>query len=235
MLDFLKELEANNDDSARTLYLPPGLPPPEIEKALHIISPPLVPEIADIAVSSKRGIALFHGDPQKCLIVPPFPIEEKTLLPSYVAEPLYRILEKDWKIALVLVRLGAYAIGLCQGETIIDAKVGTGLVHGRHRQGGSSSSRFRRHREKQIEQFLVRVCTHVQEKFESQTIDYLIYGGAWTTILSLQKQCPFLQKFDDRVLPPLLDIPKPNRETLETAVKRVWSSKVIEFDEIPQQ
>ena len=96
----------------------------------------------------------------------------------------------------MLVRLGSYAIGVCRGDKLVSSKVGTGLVHGRHRQGGSSAHRFERHRDKQIESFLIRVCGHVREQLEPyvKSMDYIVYGGARTTILMAQKYCPWLEK-----------------------------------------
>ena len=91
------------------------------------------------------------GYPQKVDVVPPFPIKDSVIFPGYNTEPLTLLLEQERFIALVLVRLGAYAIGVCRGEALIASKVGTGLLDGRHKQGGSSQQRFRRHREKQIE------------------------------------------------------------------------------------
>jgi peptide subunit release factor 1 (eRF1) len=131
------------------------------------------------------------------------------------------------------VRLGTYAIGVSGGENLVSCKTGTGLVHGRHRQGGSSAHRFERHRDKQIEYFLTRVCQHIREQWEphAKTLDYVVYGGAWTTMQLLQKRCPFLERLATPALPPLLDIPEPNRSVLETAVKRVWSSTVMEWRE----
>ncbi len=65
-------------------------------------------------------------------------------------------------------RAGAGAPGILrrrgfQRGKAFSQKVERCLVHGRHRQGGSSSHRFERHRDKQIETFLNRVCEHVQE------------------------------------------------------------------------
>ena len=169
----------------------------------------------------------------KYLVLPPFPVAEKYIAGGYEVAPLRALLQRDFTVAVVLVRLGAYAVGVCQGEKLVSSKVGTGLVHGRHRQGGSSQHRFERHREKQIEYFLTRVCTHAREHIEphARSLDYIAYGGAWTTILSLTKQCPFLKQFDDRTLPPLLDIPDPRQPVLESAITRVWSSTVIEWRE----
>jgi hypothetical protein len=62
-------------------------------------------------------------------------------------------------------------------------------------------------------------------------LDYFIYGGAKVTILRLQKQCPFLAQFDDRLLPPLLEVQDPRFSVLEKAVPDIWSSKVTEWKE----
>lgn len=235
MIDFLTELEATTDSTARSLYLPPRLPLPEIEHLLEkAVSPQASPpELDELAAGSKTGASLFWGSSLKCLILPPFPVGENAIFQGYAVEPLRSLLKSDFRIGLILVRLGAYAIGVCQGESLTSSKVGTGLVHGRHKKGGSSQLRFQRHREKQIEYFLDRVCHHIQERLEAQgrTLDYMVYGGAWTTILLLQKRCPFLRRFDSRTLPPLLDIPEPRRAVLETAVGRIWSSCVIQWQD----
>ena len=115
----------------------------------------------------------------------------------------------------------------------MDSKTGTGLVHARHKKGGSSQARFARHREKQIEQFMARVCSHVRQHIEpyARSLEYMVYGGARTTIFSLHKQCPFLSQFEDRILRMLLDIPEPRQAVLEEAIGRIWSSDVIEWCE----
>ena len=232
MLGFLDELEAA-DNTAKSLYLPSGLSHSEVENSLkEVLNTPDIPaNMTELAVSSATGAAIFWGSSRRCLVLPPFPIREKYFAPGYAVVPLRALLRHDFSVALILVRLGAYAVGLCRGESLIASKVGTGLVHGRHKKGGSSQQRFQRHREKQIESFLNRVCGHIKEKLEPQarTVDYLVYGGARTTILSLQKRCSFLQQFDNRTLAPLLDIPDPRQVVLETAVGRVWSSKVVEW------
>jgi len=102
------------------------------------------------------------------------------------------MLKHDYIIGVVLVRLGSYGIGVCLGDKLVSSMVGTGIVHGKHSKGGSSAHRFERHRDKQIETFLIRVCGHVREQLESyeKSIDYMVYGGARTTILMAQKYCP---------------------------------------------
>jgi len=233
MLEFLNEIKQTSDPSSITAHIPPGFSEPEIEDLLHNCCAHSLPdEFSQIASRVKNGAVLFWGDTRKCIVLPPFPLSEKTTFDGYVTEPLYRLLTSDYIIGLVLVHLGAYAVGICQGEKLIASKVGTGLVHGRHKKGGSSQHRFQRRRENQIREFLDRVCLHLQEQLEPhrQLLNYIAYGGPRQTVLQLQKRCPFLQSFEDRVLP-LLDVPSPGQRILETAVVRIWSSCIIDWHE----
>ncbi len=232
ILSFLNELEATTG-TAKSLYISSGLPLPEVKNLLERMLDPqaIPPELAKLAADSKTGAVIFWSPTRTLLILPPFPIVTEYFAQDYLVEPLRSLLKRDFMIALILVRLGTYAIGLCEGESLIASKVGTGLIHGRHKQGGSSQQRFRRHREKQIEYFLNRVRDHIREHIEphAQALDYVVYGGARTTILLLRKQCPFLGQFDRHILPPMLDIPEPCQAVLEKAVRRVWSSSIIEW------
>ncbi|MFC1963953.1 Vms1/Ankzf1 family peptidyl-tRNA hydrolase [Chloroflexota bacterium] len=232
-LAFLEEIAVTPEAEAQTLYLPTGLPQGEITNWLVQI-PTLLeasPEIMKIITESRNGAVLFCGSEARFLVLPPFPVKEKSLTSGYYVKPLQALLTHDFKIAIVMVRLGSYAIGICRGEKLASGKVGTGLIHGRHKKGGSSQGRFQRHREKQIESFLTRVCTHVREQLEPETgnLDYLVYGGSWTTILLLQKRCPFLQRLEVPTLPPLTNLPDPRRAVLERAIELVWSCRVIEW------
>ncbi|MBI2832501.1 MAG: hypothetical protein HYX79_09625 [Chloroflexi bacterium] len=232
-LSLLDELEAASGD-AKSLYFPPGLTETDIETSLKgLVNINVSKEIAPLVLRSETGAVLFWSAQRICLILPPFPVTEKLFTIGNKVEPVRSMLKQQLTIALVLVRLGAYAVGVCQGERLVASKVGTGLVHARHRQGGSSSARFARHREKQTEYFLGRVCEHAREKLEpyARFVNYIAYGGARTTILSLQKRCPFLGQFDSRKLPPLLTIPDPRQAVLEAAVNDVWSSHVTEWRE----
>jgi hypothetical protein len=234
-LAFIEYLSGSPDDIDFSLYLPPHLPATELESLLkEIPAPPSVAtRLTEIITPSANGAVIFWGEKQKCLVVPPFPIQNKTIFQSYDAAPLLPLISHDYYIGLVLVRLGSYAIGVCRGDKLVTSKVGTGLVHGRHRQGGSSAHRFERHRDKQIESFLIRVCGHAREQLEPyvKSLDYIVYGGARTTILMAQKYCPFLEKIAKPVLPPLLDIPEPRLPILQAAVSHVWSSTLFDFSE----
>jgi len=234
MLGFLDEM-ASTEGKAVSLYVPQGTTQDRVENLLKEVfrGSATPPRVAEAAATSEMGAAFFWNPTQTYLVLPPFPIAEEYMTNGHDVEPLRSLLGHDFLIALVLVRLGSYSIGICRGTELIDSKTGTGLVHARHKKGGSSQARFARHREKQIEQFLIRVCSHVREHIEphARSLDYLVYGGARTTILLLRKQCPFLSQFDDRVLRMLLDIPDPRKPVLEKSVSTVWSTDVIEWHE----
>jgi peptide subunit release factor 1 (eRF1) len=231
-LGFLNEL-ASTEGKAISMYLRAGLARAHVETRLEEVFGPvdIPPGIAETIAASKMGAVFFRSPLQMYLVMPPFPIKEEYVADGYDVGPLRSLLRHDFLIALVLVRLGAFSIGICQGTKVIDSKTGTGLVHARHKKGGSSQARFARHREKQIEEFLGRVCGHVRGHIEphARSLDYLVYGGARTTILSLQKACPLLSQFNDRILRTLLDIPEPRRAVLEKAIDIIWSTGVIEW------
>lgn len=236
MLRLLDELEAS-EGRATSLYLSHDLPLPEVEKALRAPLGPgteeALPEITAAATSSKTGAVIFWGEQNKYLMLPPFPVKERLFSSGYDVEQLRSILQQELTVALILLRLGVYAVGVFQGEKLMSSKVGTGLVHSRHRQGGSSAHRFERHRKKQIESFFTRVCTHVQENLEpyAKQLSYVIYGGERHTLLSFRKQCEFLQQFNDRTMAKLLNVREPKQAALEVAISQAWSSEVIEWKE----
>ncbi len=231
---FLNELEKAGNE-ARSLYLLPSQPLTRVESLLrNMIDADEIPSgLSAFCAGSETGAIVFWGGQLKCLILPPFPTEEQYLTFGYDVEPLRDLLQQEFTIGLILIRLGSFAVGVCRGETLVTSKVGTGLIHSRHRKGGSSQHRFERRREKQIQQFVLRVCGHVQERLgvHDRLLDYVIYGGARTTILELRKRCSFLLQYDDRTLPLLLDIPEPRQAVLEAAIGKTWSSKIVEWRE----
>jgi peptide subunit release factor 1 (eRF1) len=240
MLYLLDELEAAATP-ATSLYIPHDLPASEVENMLRSPLGPgiedALPDIAEAVAHSKTGTVIFWGEQGKYLVLPPFPIKESLFSSGFDVEPLRGLFLKELTFALILLRLGAYAVGVFQGEKLLSSKVGTGLVHSRHRQGGSSAHRFERHREKQMEYFFTRVCGHVREHLEPhlQQVDYVIYGGETHTLLSFRKQCEFLQQFNERSLATLLNVREPRQAVLKAAISQAWSSTVIRWQETEQK
>ena len=233
MLRWLEDLKANSI-AVGSLCMPAKSSRSEIEGMMHNILDPDIAsdEIARYLVESPTGGILFWGPHHRYLVMPPFPVHEERFSRTCEIEPLRSLLLKEFLIGLVLVRMGSYAIAVVRGEKLISSKVGTGLVHARHRQGGSSSHRFERHRDKQAEIFFTRVCGHAREQLEPRLRDlqYLLYGGTRETILDFRKQCHFLHQFDERTLGILLDIRSPKQSGIEEAIQEAWSSRVIRWD-----
>jgi len=113
----------------------------------------LLDDLVEKSVGAPNGAIIFYAMGKAYLFRPPFPVKTGGAVQGYEPTQLQEMLKRDWNLALVLVRLGYYAVGVFRGEQLIDGKAGTGLVHARHHKGGSSSGRFARHREKQMETF----------------------------------------------------------------------------------
>jgi len=151
MPEFLDELAGTPAPDVTSVYIPTGSSIPEIEGLLGKTSIKSTPgELTKIAAKSKNGAVIFWGTARKCLVLPPFPFREEAIFNGYITGPLRLLLSGNFKIGLILVHLGTYAIGVCEGEKLVTSKVGTGLVHGRHKKGGSSQQRFQRRRQNQL-------------------------------------------------------------------------------------
>ena len=234
-LELLNTLSKRGDSSSCSLYLTPRKTVGDVKSQLKDIEIPAddMSSLTDIIAKSPTGAVIFGVAGAIHLLLPPFPIVESHTARECATGKLESMLNKDFTIGFVLVRLGAYAVGVCRGENLVSSKVGTGNIHSRHKKGGSSAHRFERHRDKQIEYFFTRVCQHAREHLEPhvKSMDYLAYGGARDTIRELGKQCTFLGKMKTPTLPPLLDIPEPRQSVLKDAIRRVWSSTVYEWRE----
>jgi hypothetical protein len=228
-LENIKNILGNN--RALTIYIPASLTELDITSFLKVTSTSFPDkEIIELTKYSETGAILFWGDSYKCLIKPPMPSREKVVFNGYNVEPLQKLLSTDFLIGLVLIHLGSYAVGVCRGEELLSSKAGTGIVHGRQRQGGSSSKRYLRRRENQVTEFLDKVAYHINEQFAQyfEELNYLVYGGPRQTILQLKKKSLLLLSFENKLLP-TIDVPYIRRSILDTTIKRIWSSYIMEW------
>jgi hypothetical protein len=224
--------DRHNNNVAFTVYIRPLTGRAAIEKLLAQVLDrgEMLDALAEKAAKSPTGsLILFPGD-RGLVVWPPFPVAETVLYRSFEPGPLKAMLEKDWKLGLILIRLGQWAMGIFEGEKLIDGQAGTGLVHARHHKGGSSANRFARHREKQMEYFFTRIERHARELLEPRLkeFDYFLYGGARDTLLRMQKQCRFFQSLEGRVVNRLLSVREPRRSAFEQAVAQAYASAVYE-------
>lgn len=232
-LNLVETLNAEKDQSGSiTVCVKSGTDDALLRGALQPVAGELeLPELSRTVSSSATGAVFFWTPNMKCVLIPPFPIKANVVSMGIETLPMKELLVNDLVLGLVIIRLGEYAIGVFKGERRLTSKVGTGLVHARHRQGGSSAHRFERHREKQMEAFFLRICAHVREQFESEgeSIDHLCFGGERFTIQAFRARCKFLSQYDDRVLDKLLDIRRPRQEALDLAIIDVWSTRMVSW------
>jgi hypothetical protein len=237
MLYLLDQFKENSRDIA-SICVPPGYSQKTIEGLLEtVVDHDQIPaEVARTLQDSPTGGMLFWGANHRYLVMPPFPLREERNSATCEIEPLFRLLNREFLLALILVRLGAYAIGIFQGQQLITSKVGTGNVHARHRQGGSSSHRFERHRLKQMETFFTRICVHTREQLDpyDRQLEWVIYGGTRETLLDFRKQCHYCQQFDSRTLDLLLNVREPKQSGLDEAIREAWSCRILRWVETDQ-
>jgi hypothetical protein len=230
---WLKEL--NGEAPACTIYIAPSTGKAEIEKMLGALLDrgALLDDLVENASKSPTGAVVFYVSGKAYVVWPPFPLGTNASARCYDPSHLTAQLKHDWRLGLVLVRLGHYSVGLFKGEQLVDGKAGTGLVHARHHKGGSSSQRFARHREKQMETFFTRIEGHARELIEPhlKEIDYILYGGTRDTLLTMWRQCAFFRSLEGRTVNRLLTVREPKRSSFEEAVKQAYSSTVYEFKE----
>jgi Actinobacteria/chloroflexi VLRF1 release factor len=95
------------------------------------------------------GRVTFHGATRlEC--DPPFPpLAARGERDGFDPGPLLDHASRDRVVGVLLVRLGGHAAGVFAGRRLVDSKVGSRNVHGRHRAGGSSQRRFERRRGEQ--------------------------------------------------------------------------------------
>lgn len=232
LLHLLEELKEGSVATG-SLCVPPGYSTEMVEALLRaaLVKETVPAELAGLLAGSITGGIVFFGPGRWYLVMPPFPVTAESFARTCEIEPLYSLMHKDLLLGLLIVRMGEYSIGIYKGEILLSGKKGTGLVHARHRQGGSSSHRFERHRDKQIEMFFTRVCEHARELLEpyARQLDYVLYGGTHETVRDFRKQCHFLHEFDRQTLDRLLNVREPKHSGLEAAIREAWSSQVVEW------
>jgi hypothetical protein len=97
----------------------------------------------------KDGQARIETPDETIVVRPPFGLAHEGAYESVELDPLLQALAADHTVAVLLVRLGGYAVGVLEGDRLVASKVGARFVKGRHKKGGSSQARFRRRRDEQ--------------------------------------------------------------------------------------
>jgi hypothetical protein len=160
---------------------------------------------------------------------PPFRLPHAGEYEVVRLEPLFEALAADHVVAALLVRLGGYAVGVFEGERLVASKVGSRFVKGRHKNGGSSSGRFRRRREEQARALIeeaAEVAAGVLEPWRDR-IDFVALGGDRAAVERVLAASPELGWLSERALPRFFSVPDPRQAVLDHLPYELYSAELF--------
>ena len=229
----LDELAADAGDGSSSLYLAPGDSPDPATMAATGWAAPLA-ELGERVLRDGCGLVGLRAGERGLLVSPPFPVVETFLTLDWDDEPLRTILDADFDVGVVLVRLGRFSVAVFRGGELVDSKTDSRYVKGRHHAGGTSQLRYTRVRDGQVKRLYDKVCEETRAHLmpPAAQLDYLVLGGERFTLNGLVKQCPALESLQPITLKRRLNIRDPKRDTLPQVASMLTESRVwtIEFD-----
>jgi peptide subunit release factor 1 (eRF1) len=167
---------------------------------------------------------------------PPFPPLDEAAHgehDGFVPAPLLAHAERTRTVGVLLVRLGGFAVGIFAGPDLRASKVGTRLVHGRHRAGGSSANRFARRRANQARAALQAAADTAVAVLAAPAaageLDAVVRGGdrrALEEVLADRRLSDVARLAVEHVL----DVPEPRRNVLEAAPTQFLATRVTPSD-----
>ena len=183
---------------------------------------------------SDTGIAIFIGQGRAIAICPPFPFQDDISRTGFVASPLLRLLDTEYLIGIVLLRLGRYAVGVLRDDTLMASKTAGRYMKNRHRSGGQSQRRFERSRERLIRELYDKTCETARDVFApySKSMDYILLGGENSTLTGFTDRCRLMQSLNDKTLSRRLIIDRPDQKTLKDIAFEAWKSRAYSFQSV---
>ena len=179
-------------------------------------------------LKSDTGIAGLWDGAAGLVILPPFPLLENQLVEGWEPTTLLDVLEKEYTVGVVLLRLGRFSVAVYEGDQLRTSKTDARYVKGRHHAGGTSQKRFERIREGQMRLIFEKACRAVHAQFApfAGKLDYLLLGGERFTLNGLLKACPELESLRPITLARRLNVRDPKRDTLEGVGTMLRESRV---------
>ena len=222
----------------RTLYLTPKSFEARAANSRRVLASQADDEVLSIVLDkageSDTGLVLFWGEGRAIAVCPPFPIEDDISRSGFVSSPLLRLLETEYVIGVVLLRLGRYAVGVLRGDALVASKTAGRYMKNRHRAGGQSQRRFERSRERLIRELYDKTCETANAVFAPQAkrIDHILLGGEDGTLTGFVERCRLLQGFGDKILARRLAVERPDQKALNNIAFEAWKSRVYSFQSV---
>jgi hypothetical protein len=178
----------------------------------------------------RGGSARFELDEAMLTVTPPFGLQHEGEYDVLRAEPLLEALEVEARVAVVLVRMGGYAVGVFEGERLVASKVGTRFVKGRHKKGGSSSNRFRRRRGEQERELVDAAAAEAARVLGPwrERVEHVALGGDRTAVARVLESRADLAWLEPLALERFFDVPEPRLRVLEELPYQLYAAKVVE-------
>ena len=229
----LDELAADAGAGASSLYVAPGdRPDPAAMAATGWAD--AVGECGETAMRDGCGLAGLRAGGRGVLVAPPFPVRETYVSLDWDDGQLRELLDADFTVGVVLVRLGRFSVAVFRGGELVDSKTDSRYVKGKHHAGGTSQLRYTRVRAGQIKRLYDKVCEETRAHLMPPAAkpDYLVLGGERFTLNGLLKECPALASLQPITLKRRLNIRDPKRDTLPQVASMLTESRVwtIDFD-----
>jgi hypothetical protein len=167
-------------------------------------------EIAEAKTAPER-LTLTAQDGAVLDLDPPFP---PLLQPGL--EGLLRHVRRERVVGVLLVRLGGHAAGVFSGRRLVDSKVDSRFVKGRHKKGGSSQRRFERRRGEQARMALEQAADTAARVIvpHRRDLDALVLGGDRAALREVMEDAR-LRPLRALIAEPVLEVPEPRLKVLE--------------------
>ena len=177
------------------------------------------------------GLVIFWSQSKNRLIVlPPFDItEDRVVRGSPDTYLLNELLSKAYILGVVLVTWGSYAVGVFEGDALVESKTGTGYIHKRHRKGGRSEKRFARRTVEQKNDFLRKVANRVEDKFSGYTLEQIFFGGNRLILKPLLEESHYLKYEAHHISNRFLNVRYADRDALLKSLEDVNRSLIFRY------
>ena len=233
LIRYLSDLQESGGFGA-TAYFPPGRI--EAGRSSGTAEDGLRSRIESVAADigeSETGLALFAGEERIVAVVPPFPLDaDGGIAEGVELGPIAELFNRDLLVAVVLLRLGRYAVGVVGGDRLVASKTDSRYVKSRHRAGGSSQRRFERSRERLVRELFDKTCRVFKDVVSpyADRIDYVLMGGERHTLRAFVQRCDGLRALESKTFRRVLPVDRPGQEALESAPVDIWKSRVDVFN-----
>jgi hypothetical protein len=189
------------------------------------------------ALDGSPGRALYGGgsgrfelDEAVLTVTPPFGLQHEGEYDVLRAEPLLEALDVEPRVAVVLVRMGGYAVGVFEGERLVASKVGSRFVKGRHKKGGSSANRFRRRRGEQERELVDAAAAEAARVLGPwrERVEHVALGGDRSAVARVLESRADLAWVQPLALERFFDVAEPRLRVLEELPYQLYAAKVVE-------